>query len=282
MTDLHIRPWRREDLPRLTQLWQTAFGDSLEYIDAFRSHFLQPDSCLVAEADGRAVSAMYILDGPLLFPPDGTALSSAYTYALATAPAYRGRGIGTAVYRACVAAALERADAACVLPAEPSLYPFYEKAAGCRPVSYVREGVIPAGELSLSGRPAGLISPGEYYLRRKSLLRGTPYAVVSGPLLQMESLQMQRAGGGFVSLEGDIAAVEMDGGLCRVLELISPTGSWRSLLEALAVRFPAERYAVRTPVYFPGPGEIRPFMLAALAPTAPVPPVGLWWGLALD
>lgn len=284
MDNMTIRPWRPEDRPRLVELWQTGFGDSEDYIHAYHTLFLRPDRCLVAEADGRAVSAMYIMNGPLMFPPSGQSLSTAYTYALATDPAYRGRGIGTAVYKACVASALEWAHAVCVLPAEPGLYPFYEKAAGCVPVSFIREAVIPRSQITGAVREnAASISAGEYYLRRKALLRGQPYAVMTPNLLSLETLHMRRFGGGMLDLDGDIAAVELDGDTCRVLELLAPEGDWADVLASVAARFPAERYAVRTPLFYPGPGEARPFMLGALSPDIREPlPDGLWWGFAFD
>ncbi len=284
MNDVLIRPWRDEDRPRLLDLWQQAFGDDRAHIEKFFSLFLTPEACLVAVADGQVVSAMYILDGPMIFPPAGRSLSTAYTYALATDPDWRGRGIGTAVYKACVKAALERADAVCVLPAEPSLYEFYTKSAGCRPISSVREAVIDAGEIE-PGRAedAAVISTGEYYLRRKALLRGQPYTVMTPGFYTLELYQMQQLGGGLISVDGDIAAVEMDGDTCRILELLAPEGDWMDVLQAVAARFPAARYMVRTPLFLPGPGQERPFVLAALRPDVDCPvPESLWWGFALD
>ena len=283
MSDYSIRPWRQEDLPALEALWTIAFDDDANYIHAFRSNFLRPDACLVAEADGKPVSAMYILDGPILFPPDGTSLSTAYTYALATDPAYRGRGIGTAVYRACVDAALQLVDAACVLPSEKALYSFYEKANGSVPVSWAREGVYGRKELSGPIPRGDFISAGEYYLRRKSLLRGLPYAVVTSRFLSMEAYHMKRFGGGYISVDGDIAAVEMDGDTCRIIELLAPEGDWMDVLRAVGALFPAEKYLVRSPVFFPGPENVRPFMMASLNPDAKgQPPADLWWGFAFD
>ena len=284
MDNVIIRPWRPDDLPRLVALWREGFGDDESYIDAFHALFLKPDACLVAEADGKAVSAMYIINGPLLFPPSGRSLSTAYTYALATDPAYRNRGIGTAVYKACTSAALQWADASCVLPAEPGLYGFYAKASNAVPMSRIREALIPREALTGVVRGAAAsISAGEYYLRRKALLRGQPYAVMTPALLSLESLHMQRFGGGMLDLDGDIAAVEMDGDTCRILELLAPEGDWEDVLATVADRFPAERYAVRSPLFFPGPEQIRPFVLGTLNPELQmsVPDV-LWWGFAFD
>ncbi len=284
MSDWELRPWRESDLAALRALWANAFGDDEEYIRTFHNLFLRPGSCIVAQADGQAVSAMYILEGPLLFPPNGTALSTAYTYALATDPAYRGRGIGTAVYRACVAASLERQDAACVLPENESLYRFYADASGAKPASYIRQGAVsPEALAGLRHGKAAPITPGEYFLRRKSLLRGMPYTVMSGSFLSMESYTMKRFGGGFFSVEGDIAAVEMDKDQCFVKELLAPGGDWMEVLAAVAELFPARRYLVRTPVFLPGPEQIRPYILATCRAGEQLPArTHLWWGFAFD
>lgn len=284
MHEYIIRPWTHDDLPRLTALWQEGFGDDAEYISKYHATFLTPGSCLVAEADGQAVSAMYIMEGPLLFPPSGRSYSTIYTYALVTDPAYRGRGIGTAVFQACAKIALSRADAVCVLPTGPELYPFYEKAAGCVPVSYIREAVFTPEDLKgIPTVPATAISAGEYYLRRKSILRGKPYAVMSGAYLAQEAYHTRRFGGGFFSLDGDVAAVEMDGNVCRVPELLDADGDAMDAIAAIAAQFPAEKYVVRTPVFFSAPGQVRPFMLAALEPSLNAPlPDDLWWGFAFD
>ncbi len=284
MNQWQLRFWREGDLPALRALWADAFGDDEAYIRAFHELFLRPGSCIVAQAEDQVVSAMYILEGPVLFPPADTAMSAAYTYALATDPAWRGRGIGTAVYRACVRSALERQDVVCVLPAERSLYDFYAGAAGARPVSYMREGTVqPEALRGLARGRASSVSPGEYFLRRKSLLRGLPYTVLSGSFLTMEAYTMRRYGGGFFSVEGDIAAVEMDGDVCRVKELLAPGGDWMEVLAALAEQFPARSYHVRTPVFLPGPDAVEPYMLGSFPPHAAARLLqGLWWGFAFD
>lgn len=284
MRDYILRPWRSEDRPRLTALWQEAFGDDADYIEKYHSMFLNSGSCIVAEADGKPVSAMYIMEGPMLFPPSGRSVSTIYTYALATDPDYRERGIGTAVYKACTELALSRADAACVLPSGPELYPFYEKAAGCVPVSRIREAAFTPDDLKgIPAAPSVPISAGEYYLRRKSILRGRPYAVMGGAYLAHEAYHMRRFGGGFFSLDGDVAAVEMDNGVCRVPELLDADSDGMEAIAAIAARFPAEKYVVRTPAFFNAPGEVRPFMLAAMEPELDVLlPDDLWWGFAFD
>ncbi|MCD8087620.1 MAG: GNAT family N-acetyltransferase [Oscillospiraceae bacterium] len=280
--DFVIRPWTAADKEPLKALWQIAFGDDEDYISNFHDLFLTADGCIVAQAENRVVSAMYILDGAKLFTGRKTMPSAAYTYALATLPEYRNRGIGSAVYRACVQAAYERADAACVLPAEAGLYPFYENASGAKPLSYIREIRMTREELMSHRDGAGArISSLEYSGLREVLLGGMPHASLPIEFLDMEEYQA-RDGGLFMSGSG-IAAAEMEGTVCRMVEVLDPDGDGLAAAAAAAAYCPAEEYILRTPLFFDGPGEERPFMLASFQSAPPRSlPDDFWWGPAFD
>ena len=280
MTDAVLRLWQPEDRPQLKALWQIAFGDSEEYIDRFFDGFLRTDSCVVAEADGIVVSAMYIVPDVQLFPFRKNILTAGYTYALATLPAYRGRGIGSAVYRAACGKALETADAACVLPAEESLYPFYESSAGASPLGGIREGQIAREELAgLPTRQMARIPAGQYAGMREWFLGGMPHAVFPDGLYDF----MEVSGTEFFMMEEGVAAAETENGVCRILELLAPTVDGMTAIASVARWCPAREYIVRTPLFFDGPGERRPFVLAALktVPDFPIPD-DFWWGFGLD
>ena len=61
------------------------------------------------------------------------------------------------------------------------------------------------------------------------------------------------------------------------------TSSTARYNQAVAARFPAERYEVRTPLFYPGPGLARPFVLGSVGPDVREPlPDQLWWGFAFD
>ena len=66
MPDVHIRRTAAADLPALTRLWQTAFGDPPELIGAFYDRFPPETSTWVVEADGNVATAAHLL--ATLFP----------------------------------------------------------------------------------------------------------------------------------------------------------------------------------------------------------------------
>ena len=276
-----LRFWKPEDRDALKELWKTGFGDPEEYIESFFDLFLQKDSCIVAEAEGRVVSAMYILPGQTLYLFRRSSLTAGYTYALATLPEYRGRGIGRAVYKAASDAVLKAADAACVLPAESGLYPFYEAASGASPLSYVREARLKKSDLAAVSPCMGARIPIlEYMGIREQLLRGYPHAALPPEFFELA----ESTGTEFFVLEHGLAAAETSDGVCRVLELLDPDSDDAMTSIAGVARWcRGEEYIVRTPLFFEGPGQPRPYMLAALnaAPSHPMPG-DFWWGFGLE
>ena len=66
MPDARIRRAAAADLPVLTRLWQTAFGDPPELIGAFYHRFPPQAAAWVVEVNGTVVTAGCIrLTGPL-------------------------------------------------------------------------------------------------------------------------------------------------------------------------------------------------------------------------
>ncbi|MGM9613928.1 MAG: GNAT family N-acetyltransferase [Oscillospiraceae bacterium] len=281
MIDDRIRSWKKEDRPQLRALWKLAFGDSDEYIDCFFKKFLRKDACVVAEADGKVVSAMYILPGGTFNPYRENRLTAGYTYALATLPEYRGQGIGRAVYRAASDRALETADAAAVLPAERSLYPFYENASGAKPLSYVREARLTRDTLSGTAPCDAVPVPALRYAgMREELLGRMPHVTFPMEFFDL----MEVTGMEFFVLANSLAAVETDdGGVCHIRELLAPGEDVLRSVAGISRKCPAGEYIVRTPLFFDGPGESRPYVLAAMNRTLSYPmPNDLWWGFGLE
>ncbi len=280
MSGCSLRPWQSGDEPQLATLWKTAFGDSDGYIASFFSKYLQEGNCIVAAEDGKILSAMYLIPGQTIYPFRKETLDAGYAYALATLPAYRGQGIGSAVYKAVTEKILETADMACVLPAEAPLYPFYEKAAGAKAVSWAKEAHYTREELkALPAGMAAMIPALEYARAREKLLGGMPHVIFPDSLFEL----MEESDVYFYVLEDGAAAAQIVGDTCLVMELLDPETDCMKSIASLARWCSAKEYIIRTPLFYDGPGEPRPYMLGVMkeAPNYPMP-TDLWWGFGLE
>ncbi len=129
MPDAHIRRAVPADLPALTQLWQTAFGDPPELIAAFYDRFPPETAAWVVEDEGRATTAAHLLGGKL-HTSDGAVRPCTYVYAVSTAPERQGRGYASTLMRRFAADADAGGCILYTLPAEPSLYGWYQTVMG--------------------------------------------------------------------------------------------------------------------------------------------------------
>ena len=75
------------DIPSLRRLWQEAFGDTDEFLDAFFSSGFSPDRCRSITLEGETAAAAYWLPCVCQGQP------FAYIYAVATAKHHRGKGL---------------------------------------------------------------------------------------------------------------------------------------------------------------------------------------------
>ena len=284
MTDFTVRNAHAGDLPALKEIWLSAFDDTEDYIDRFHKMFFAPRRCYLAEAEGRPVSAVYLLDGPVLREGRRAPLKGVYIFAFATLPAYRGRGIGAAVYRACCRGAFDDgADIVCVRPEKESLFPYYERLVPCVTAAQCREYTLSRAELEIPYHPACMrIGAEQYAVMRNSMLENLPHAVLNEAFLDLQELHAQLFNGDFFVLSGGLACTEQDGDTCCIKELLIPGGDERAAIAALAAFCPAEKYTARAPLFFDGPGEPGRFVLGALRDGARLPGAETWWGPVFD
>jgi len=163
-----FRPSQPTDFPGIAALWQEAFGDSPEAVNAFFVHF--PDCrSYVAADDGEIVSMVHAL--PRTLSPN---IPTAYLYAVATAKTHRGQGLCRRLM-AFAEAELEKIgiQTTVLTPGEPSLFRFYENL-GYR-TAFFRTRTPFAG-----GEP---ISLPEYAKLREELLQ-LPHMVCTAHFLQ--------------------------------------------------------------------------------------------------
>lgn len=121
------------DEPGLKKLWQTVFGDTDRFIDAFFNVLYEPGDACAAVYSGDIISAGYCLPGVT-----AKGRKCSYIYAMATYPEYRGQGLAAMIGRRLIDDAFAGgADVVATLPATESLVIWYEKKLGMVP-TFVR------------------------------------------------------------------------------------------------------------------------------------------------
>jgi hypothetical protein len=155
----------QEQIPKLRRLWKEAFSDDDGFLDAFFSKAFAPDRCRCVTVEGEPAAALYWFDCQLEGQP------VAYIYAVATAEAFRNRGLCRALMENAHSHLAYLGYAGAVLvPGSRSLFQMYE-AFGYRTCSMITEFVSAAAEAPVEFRK---IDAEEFCgLRRKYLPAGS-------------------------------------------------------------------------------------------------------------
>ena len=151
------------DLPHLRRLWLEAFGDEQEFWFHFIHRAKPLRRCRCVWENDALAAALYWFDCSW----EGSKL--AYLYGVATAAAFRGRGICRALMEDTRRYLKELGYHGIILvPAQPQLFEMYEKM-GYSTCTYVREFDVTAGDPI----PLRQLTPAEYaQLRQKRLRQG--------------------------------------------------------------------------------------------------------------
>ena len=192
---MSIRRSRPGDEAELRALWQAVFQDSEEFLDGFFSLLYRPGLAALAQEGEKIVSAAYAL-------PVGNTF---YLYALATLPAFRGRGLGKAV----TLAALD-GRGGYLYPAEESLRDWYRREMGAADCPLAPSLTLPDGLRTQIG-------PEEYNMAREMLLQGIPHAVYPLSYLRLFALD-----GRFYRCGGSVFALGPEGTVKEVLPGVRP------------------------------------------------------------
>lgn len=241
---IELRPPLPTEEGQLRRLFTEAFGDEA-FTELFFSRGYAPGRCLVA-ADGEILAALHWFDCTL------SGKKAAYLYGIAAFEAHRGRGVGSRL----IAAGLEHLkklgyEAALLVPAEPSLFGYYERL-GFRTVSSIREETVRAG----APIPVRKLNTAEYAVLRRTCLPENAL-VQEGPCLDLLAGYAR-----FYASERAVAAVTDS----TVWELLGDASEAPGLLASLNIPEASVRI----------PGEGRPFAMGA-GVDGPI-----YLGLALD
>lgn len=237
MPDMRIRRAAPADLPELTRLWQAAFGDPPELIERFYRRFPPTKAAWVVEAGGCVVTAAHLLEGRL-HTADGGVLPCAYVYAVSTDPAHQGNGYASALMRRF---AMDADASGCVLytlPAEASLYKWYQTVMGTTQTAR-GERICIARQQADSALPSVTrIRAQEYAALRAQLLHGQAYTEPTAALLDFQADLCAVSGGALVRVGSGCAVVERDGDTLIIKELLGADTA--SAAQALLAAFDAQ------------------------------------------
>ncbi len=209
-----------DDIPALRSLWKEAFGDGEAFLDAFFGTSFSPDRARCARENGDVVAMLYWFD----CEHDGERV--AYLYAVATAKAYRGRGICAALMKNTHRDLKEKGyTGALLVPGTAELFGFYEKF-GYKTSCYVREFSASASEGELDIRK---ICKEEYLeLRRRFLPLGSV-------IQERENLDFLNTQASFYTGDGFLLAARREGDTLFGVELLGNTDTASKIVGALGL-----------------------------------------------
>lgn len=251
------RPGEEKDV---AALWAKVYGDDGGFLEQFYALCAPFEDVMVLEEDGMIRT---ILTAPRVTVrcPDGSERKAGYMYALASEPAIRNRGFGRDMMRFGVRCLREEGtECAVLVPAEPSLFRFFDGLGYVPAFSHLRREFspeeLPAPRTEDSIAPA---RPGEYNALRRKWLEGRLYMDCPDAMVAFQQYLSRESGGDIYRLElpggPGCAAVEVYDGVPVIKELLCKEADISAAAALLAGRHPAERYVLRLPPWSGVAGE---------------------------
>ena len=238
MSKLTIREYESADIGSLTELWLQNFtNDTAQFVGDFFRMLRDMGTGLVAEVDGKLAGSAYVLCGQELILGQEDTLTEdndsapvcGYIYAVSVDKSFRSLGIGAALVKAAAQKAKDRgADIICTLPAEKSLYRWYEALIGVKCVLHRSREVVKSAPMEMY-MP---LTSTEYMLWRENMLSGRPHIHFSTPSLEFERKLCLDSGGGFYAAGCGIAAAYKSGDRGIIVELICTDECERRIVAA--------------------------------------------------
>lgn len=271
MDEYTLRRIRREDIPALKRIWMGCFGDPESLVDKFFELLPELGTGIAAVRGGFPVGAAYALTGLELVSRDGESLPCGYIYAVALEEESRGLGMGCALSAAAAEAARKSgAKIICTLPAESSLYDWYEKTIGTKCALRRRSVSLETA----ANEQCSAVSAAEYSRKREALLNGQAHIRFSERFLEFQQALCAAYGGGLYAVSGGVAAAYPEGDCAVVSELICPPEADRARSAgAVGAALGVRQVLLHEPAV---EGE------AFIAADSPLLPADCVWNLALD
>lgn len=223
MSGFTVREYRAEDIPALKALWLACFDDTPRFVDEFFAALPAIGGGVVSEGADEILGAAYTIDALELVSGGAVAAKVGYIYGVGVYEAARGQGIGAALDRAVYGLSRARgAEIITTLPAEDSLYGWYEDILGVKAAFYRESRVYDCAARYEACAEAVRISTAEYGAARESMFSDTPHIRLSPAALEFEETLLSEYGGGLYAVGGGIAAGCMEDGRAVIKELLLP------------------------------------------------------------
>lgn len=265
MSDAVIRAYRGGDIPEMSALWQTVFGDSEGFVDSFLRLLPGMGTAAVAEVNGKIAGAAYAVTGMELVSAGGKVQTCGYIYAVAVAPEFRGSGTGhTLTERSAELARARGAEVICTLPAEESLYAWYKTILGTECALHRQRREVK----SAAAAPVQSLSAAEYGRRREALLKDRCRLRPAHTTLEFQRRFCEELGGGLYAC-GGICSAYLEDGAAVIKELIAPKGTDAA---NIAASIGAALGTERAVYYLPAP-DGEPYLAAI---PGSIPPDCVW------
>jgi len=291
MSEIITRSPSDNEIPALKKLWNTVFGGT--GIESFFRHFFNADLCVIADGTDSPAAMGYLLPvGDFVW--DSKSYRCAMIYSVATLPAYRGRGMATAVTGRLINLARELAYPAVILcPSDDKLFEYYKSHTTLREWFYVNELIVKKAPADACTELLTEITANMYHLLREELLKGIVHVKQDLHILEYQAELCKELGGGLFRVGDSIAVVERQvDGRIWIKELLLPgdgANAFNSgydisgIIASIASKFPASEYIVRSPSPI---GKRRRFGMISFPDDPPVFSFDNeskpWFGMAFD
>jgi GNAT superfamily N-acetyltransferase len=205
------------DIPKLRQLWKLAFGDTDAFLDVFFSVAFAPDRCRCIREGDVLPAALYWMDMTC------QGQKFAYIYAVATDPAFRGKGLCRLLMEDTAEVLTARGyDGAILVPQDEGLRTMYGRM-GYLPATAIEAGICAASAPCVVTE----ITAEEYAARRIPLLP-------EGSILPgQDALDFLAEWARFYAGDGFLAAVSRELERLRILEYLGDAEAASALVAAL-------------------------------------------------
>lgn len=239
MSELLISRAAASDQPQLHQLWQDVFGDSDELILAFFDCFPPEAAAWIVRQGETILSAAYLIPGNL-YMNDPEIRPAGYVYAVATALKHRGKGYAGMLMRALASEAKDREILLYTRPAEPSLFPWYEKTMSASHTAHMMEMEVPQN-ISTQFLPCNRLTPEAYGAQRELLLQHTPHIVLSDRFLKLQEFYSS----GFYAVGSSLCCCSTQEQSLVIPEYIGPSENCDAAAQALMNHFGKQSAVIR-------------------------------------